>query len=490
VVSGLSDYQVGATSSGQTTASTAGGGGTGGQTASGGQGGGDGGSTASGGSGGEGPAPGSVLWTAQVESNSSAWVTHVRVVDSGVVIAGICDGTVKLGDYELGGPSKDPDLFVAKLNNDGVFQWAARLGGSDTDAINALVIGEAGNIYLAGTFKGTFGASEDPSLVALGSDIFVVKLDANGHHIWSRQFGGTGDDEGWGLAYHSNKLALTGGYSESIKIGMTEHKTVGDEDIFVALLDTAGQPTISWTFGGEKADSGSRIRFYGNGDMLVGAHYTKGFVLGPAALPSTNTLDMAVFRMKQNGEIPWAVGYGGNFIDMAAGLDLFSTEEVAMVGGFTSKIKIADDLDAGPLLDFDAFVAVLGVNGVAQWSKRIGGDDIKVSAVFDMLSDVAINANDDLVAVGRCALKLDLTLELIDCTDGDPFFVMYSKSGELLWSLRPHGSSLQIASTVDIDAKSNLLIGGAMSDQLMFGADHTLTAKGNTDGFIVKIAAP
>jgi hypothetical protein len=75
----------------------------------------------------------------------------------------------------------ESDAFIAKLNTQGVFQWAYRIGGSENDVANAVLIGLDNSISCAGSFGNyvSYNASGN-GLLAVGSqDAFLMKLVQN-----------------------------------------------------------------------------------------------------------------------------------------------------------------------------------------------------------------------------------------------------------------------------------------------------------------------
>jgi len=101
------------------------------------------------------------------------------------------------------------DIFVSKLDSNGNFVWAKRIGGTDHDESYGIVIDMSGSSYLTGYFMGT--VDFDPNagtlnMVSAGSwDVFVSKLDSNGNFIWAKSMGGTGNDISYSVALDSNK---------------------------------------------------------------------------------------------------------------------------------------------------------------------------------------------------------------------------------------------------------------------------------------------
>lgn len=93
----------------------------------------------------------------------------------------------------------DRDAFAVKLTKEGDFVWANRFGGTAADQTDAIAVGTDGKVYLGLTFNGT--ADIDPgsgtqNLTSKGgSDISLVRLNANGVLDWAKQTGGTASEQ-------------------------------------------------------------------------------------------------------------------------------------------------------------------------------------------------------------------------------------------------------------------------------------------------------
>lgn len=84
----------------------------------------------------------------------------------------------------------DRDVFLVKLDSNGLLQWAERAGGAGTDQGLAIAVDALGVVYVVGYFgdnllapgSATFGegeANETTLLSAGGTDLFVAKYDGN-----------------------------------------------------------------------------------------------------------------------------------------------------------------------------------------------------------------------------------------------------------------------------------------------------------------------
>ena len=89
-------------------------------------------------------------------------------------------GAVVFGPYSLAATGLNSDVFVAKLNNSGVLQWAVKAGGNGKDFARAIVTDAAGNSCVTGLFRGTatFGTSNLVSAAATHDDVFMAKYNA------------------------------------------------------------------------------------------------------------------------------------------------------------------------------------------------------------------------------------------------------------------------------------------------------------------------
>ncbi len=88
------------------------------------------------------------------------------------------------------------DLFIAKLDRNGNFMWANRLGGNgNTDnSISGVVTNGDNEIYATGGFTQSLSFDTFNFVnIGSGSDIINVKMDSAGNYIWASQVGEAGD---------------------------------------------------------------------------------------------------------------------------------------------------------------------------------------------------------------------------------------------------------------------------------------------------------
>ena len=108
-------------------------------------------------------------------------------------------GTAKLGEFTKQWRRWDSDAYIAKLNSDGEFEWAQRIGGSDFIRIEDISSNASNDIVIAGTFSETAVVGEKSISSAGYADAFVAKFNSQGQFDWVTKAGGTGDDYGHGV---------------------------------------------------------------------------------------------------------------------------------------------------------------------------------------------------------------------------------------------------------------------------------------------------
>lgn len=108
------------------------------------------------------------------------------------------------------------DGFVCKLDRDGNFRWAGRIGGQNSVSPKGLATDWQGNVTVVGMFQGTVdldpGAGSHSVTSAGSADGFVCKLDSLGNFIYGYRTGGTGNDQFTDVAADASGNVLATGY--------------------------------------------------------------------------------------------------------------------------------------------------------------------------------------------------------------------------------------------------------------------------------------
>jgi hypothetical protein len=126
------------------------------------------------------------------------------------------------------------DLFVAKYNTAGDRQWIRQIGTGAADVAHGVSIGPDGSVYVAGATEGELEAGT----AAGASDLFIAKLDASGAWQWMRQLGSVQSDVAHALDVDAaGTLYIAGGTAGELD---GQSNPSGGEIGFIVTYDSAG----------------------------------------------------------------------------------------------------------------------------------------------------------------------------------------------------------------------------------------------------------
>lgn len=171
------------------------------------------------------------------------------------------------------------DLFVAKYDNTGAYQWAHRTGGGENDAANGLTLDADGNLYVTGEFMGAdvdFDPGAGTTLLssAGNSDIFLAKYTASGSLMWAlRQGGADYADRGLDVDLDgAGQVYITGDFEDA-------NTAQGASDVFLSQFDADGNGLLVSGSGAV----GRCIAADGDGQVLTGGDFTATRDFDPGA---------------------------------------------------------------------------------------------------------------------------------------------------------------------------------------------------------------
>jgi len=205
------------------------------------------------------------------------------------VIANDDNSYVILAETESYG-NGNRDICLIKLNNEGDQQWIKTIGGAYYDVgYSFQKTMENGYIILGATITG-------PGNV--GTDLWLVKTDADGNEMWSRTFGGEQNDGG-----SSIQQTFDGGF---ILLGSTASYGNGNFDMWLIKTDADGNEMWSRTFGGEQGDAGLSIQQTFDGGFIL---------LGFTGSYGNGSYDMWLIKTDADGNEMWSQTFGGESQD-------------------------------------------------------------------------------------------------------------------------------------------------------------------------------
>jgi hypothetical protein len=403
-----------------------------------------------------------------------------------IVVTGFFVDTVDFG----GGPLScegHSDVFVAKYDAVGTYLWSKRFGDDGHYARgHAVVTDDDGGLVVTGKFGGEVDFGGGPLSVSGNADVFVVKLAADGTHLWSKRIGGADVDLGSDVAVDgAGNVVVTGQFRGTADFGGGPLTSAGNHDIFVAKYSAGGIHRWSRRFGGAALDIGNAVAVDGEGDVFLTGSFQNTVDFGGGPLASSGYHDVVLLKLDTDGAHLWSRNFGGAINDHGHGVAVDGEGHVLVTGEFRGTA----DFGGGTLVSAgneDIFVARYDAGGTHQWSRRFG-DAYFAQAGFD----IAAGGDGGVVVTGWFWGAVDLGGgTLTSAGEKDVFVAEFDAGGAHLWSRRFGDTGWDGGFGVAADGSGNVLLAGAFEISVDFGGGTLLnpggTSFGCTDIFVAK----
>jgi hypothetical protein len=266
------------------------------------------------------------------------------------------------------------DIFIAKYDLNGNLIWARQAGWYQNDKALAITHDNSGNIYISGFFNDTCMFGTNTFVYGSGAnDIYLAKYDANGNFQWVRRAGGTGRDEAKGVVCDaSGNVYICGMFENTAQFGNISVTSPGTYfDSFIAKYDANGN--VQWVKTGSSPydEVAWGITKDNAGRLYIAGEFNAYAVFDNIALTTAGWCDAFVACYDANGAIQWAKRAGGTMVDRARGIgtdgnNLYITGQFGSTASFGSSSVTAMDSS-------DIFIAKIDNAGNWQWSMSVGG---------------------------------------------------------------------------------------------------------------------
>lgn len=263
---------------------------------------------------------GSYLWSQIIDGPSNEFGYTCLAADNGdFFLGGSYRNTV---DFDPG-PAGDSytsqfggnDVFLAKYNSSGQYQWVKVYGQNSFEGAFALDEDAAGNLYLAGEFSSLqdFNPPNNDTLRSKGAtDIFILSLDTQGGFRWVKQLGGSSGDLCRKLKVVDDQVYHTGYFYVEADLNPGPDTLLatseGQHAIYLQVLDTAGQFINALSFGSTGEDVGFAVDHL-NGKTLLGGIFERAVDFDPnpakeSIFRSAGDLDGFLTKLGNAGPCP------------------------------------------------------------------------------------------------------------------------------------------------------------------------------------------
>ena len=302
------------------------------------------------------------------DANSQRARTVATDSNGNVVLAGSCEGSTDFGGGALVSAGKD-DVCVAKLDSTGLHQWSKRYGDAASQLAYAITTDGAGNVIVAGELWGSIDFGGDLLTSKGQEDVFVAKLGPSGQHQWSKRFGEGGGQYLRSIATDgAGNVLLAGFFKGTIDFGGGLLTAVGDSSTFVAKLNPAGEHIWSNAYYNGGANG---VTTDSSNNVLLAGVFMGGTDFGGGQLLSAGSIDVYVAKLSPSGQHVWSKRFGDSGKQDLEALAIDAAGNVVVAGPFEGSIDFGGG-SLQSVGKNDIYVAKLNPNGSHRWSRSFG----------------------------------------------------------------------------------------------------------------------
>ncbi|MBN1898209.1 MAG: hypothetical protein JW827_05490 [Spirochaetes bacterium] len=172
------------------------------------------------------------------------------------------------------------DIYIIKIDQEGHKIWEKTYGGREWDGAECSLAVKDG-ILICGWSSSTGKGRQD---------LYILKIDENGNRLWDHTFGTGHDDYATGICEVPDGYIVIGSISLSPK----------NKDLWILKIDKNGNRLWDKNYGEENDDTGQDIISVSGGYLIAGSKNLKG-----------QNKDIWIMKINSLGEIIWEKTYGG-----------------------------------------------------------------------------------------------------------------------------------------------------------------------------------
>ena len=359
-----------------------------------------------------------------VDSGSSRGVTVEETVDGGYVLTG----------YSTGGTHGNEDLLVIKTSLKGESIWKKYIGGKGEDYGWAIRQTDGSGFIVVG-YTTSFGNG--------GMDVYLIRLDSIGDTLWTKTYGGEGDEYGWDVRNTKDKGFIIAAQTNSAGNGAI--------DAYLIKTDKDGNEEWSKTYGGAMID-----RIFSVQQTQDGGYISTGITY---SFDSINSEDRDGYLLKTDslGNEEWYKIIGANSYDVCHSISL-TQDGGYFITGYGESFATSGNRDVY-LIKTDA-------QGNTDWLKAYGGIGEERGIKGYQTKDGGY------IAIGYTSSNRDM------------YLLRTNNSGDTLWT-RSFGNpdDVDFGYTVRETIDNGFILLGH-SNQLNDQMTHILLIKTDGEGFV------
>lgn len=348
--------------------------------------------------------------------------------------------------------------------------------------ISCSTIDESGNIYIAGTFIGSFDADFDGTVAPIEcTDIYqqtyLIKMDSEGAFLWAKTIAAlpgiaSNSSPNAIVTYNTDKVCVVGGFTGEIDFDPSEEAfnlTSTDPtklDGYIWTLDGDGNLLWAQQYGGENNDQINDINADKDGNLFLTGNFTDSidFDSGPDEHIeyALNMADGYLLKLNIDGDFIWVDVFHCSALNIIQNISISPMDEVYISGFFL------DTIDADPGVEETILSSPLGINSMLIAKFNLDGDLIwaKQTDGLDSPRPDQILADSNFVYItSRSGDTLDLDpgiadYKLFSGPGSNSFVQKLDADGDFVWGKNMGGTGNIRVNGISKDLNGYLYLGG------------------------------
>lgn len=432
-------------------------------------------------------------WAKSISGQGFSNIYDIKALDEGgyIVVGSFAgEGDFKKSNGETDtskGDVKEYDAYIAKYNNDGIFEWVTTYGTKNADEFHSVDIASDGYVVVGYEINDNY------------EDGLIVKFDKSGKQLWKKNIVGELKDELRDVAVLSTGEIIVVGrtYSENVKISETNNmKNHGNYDGFVICYDSLGN--YKWhkeIYGANNIDVTSVAET--RDGIVLSANFLGSINVNGNVINSLGNQDSVLIKYNKNGTYLNHAIIGGSSNEAIEEITALPDGSIFCAGTYASTSLKLGNTNVSVISDAIDFASGLAVKFSSQLEYNahytIGGHapaDIKFTSVVPLKKG-------GILIGGWFHGAIDMNNDGINEYDagdvmyGDGVLIELNENAEFLWGTNISGNSFNATYGVaQLSDEGYVAVGNFDSDILSVKGyaqiDNTLQLTGEDNGILTK----
>ncbi len=319
-----------------------------------------------------------------------------------IYVTGFFTNQAVFGSFTMNSSSDSLEIFITKLNSDGVVQWVKSCGGTSNDYSYGIAVDQDDNVIVTGQFRGvaqfgnynlTSDMYENNSYWS--NDVFVTKLDTNGEFLWAKKGSAQGDDRGLSVTTDNlDNIYVCGQFSDTITFDQVHNNQVANAGFLIKYSPDGVEQWFNRLAASQlvaydvTTDNDYNILLTGeySGQMAI-------FNTTVDIVPASHAFNIFLSKFSQNGHITWTSHAGSNNFCSAKAVCVGASNEAYVTGTFNCVMTEFSEAYGSGIFNSvgyrDVFVTRINTDGTRIWERQFASakDDYCAAIAYGDIAD-------------------------------------------------------------------------------------------------------